>query len=331
MSLLFFNLLTTVFASEAVNKAAGKLAEKGSDAVGNVAGSVDTTLNSTLGINVDTLSNMNVGQVFTFITDKGLSLGTKILAAIVIYLLGAWLIKKIKKITRKIFEKRKVDKSLASFLISTISILLTIILIIITIDALGVNTTSFVALLGGAGIAVGMALSGTLQNFAGGVMILIFKPFKIGDVIEAQGFCGAVSSIEITSTHLTTPDNKKIILPNGSLFNGVINNFTQTGTRRCDWTVCVSYGDDTDKAKALIIKIITEYPKLIKENAPEAPCAFISELSESAVKITARGWVKNDDYWDALACVTERIYKELPAAGLHFPYPHMDVNINNSK
>jgi len=311
---------------------AQKLASHAQQVTQEATAKADSLLPNTLGIKstVDSVSHMDTGQLFTFVTDKGLNLGTKILAAIVIYLLGAWLIKKIKKITKRIFTKKNVDPSLSSFVLSTISILLTLILIIVTIDTLGIDTTSFVALLGGAGLAIGMALSGTLQNFAGGVMILIFKPFKVGDVIEAQGYVGTVSAIEIISTHMTTPDNKKIILPNGSLFNGIINNYSDTGTRRCDWTIGITYGDDVDKAKSLLIKIINECPQIMKENAPEAPSAYVINLSASSVDILGRGWVKTDHYFTALTYVTEKVYEEFPKAGLSFPYPHMNVIMDNT-
>ena len=309
-----------------------KLAAQAQQTTQAAAAKADSLLPNAMGIKstVDSVSHMDTSQFLSFITDKGLNLGTKILAAIVIYLIGAWLIKKIKNITKRIFTRKNVDPSLSSFVLSTVSILLTLLLITVTIDTLGVNTTSFVALLGGAGLAIGMALSGTLQNFAGGVMILIFKPFKVGDTIEAQGYVGTVSAIEIISTHMTTPDNKKIILPNGSLFNGIINNYSDTGTRRCDWTIGITYGNDVDKAKSLLIKIIQECPQIMKDNAPEAPSAYVGNLSASSVDILGRGWVKTDDYFTAMTYVTEKVYEEFPKAGLNFPYPHMNVIMDNT-
>jgi small conductance mechanosensitive channel len=326
-----FNYLIAFLGTD-VAEDAQKLAAQAQQTTQAAAAKADSLLPNAMGIKstVDSVSHMNTSQIFSFITDKGLNLGTKILAAIAIYLIGAWLIKKIKNITRRIFTKKNVDPSLSSFVLSTVSILLTLILIIVTIDTLGVDTTSFVALLGGAGLAIGMALSGTLQNFAGGVMILIFKPFKVGDTIEAEGFIGTVSAIEIISTHMTTPDNKKIILPNGALFNGIINNYSEMGTRRCDWIIGITYGDDADKAKELLIKIIKSCPQIMKEDAPEAPSAFINNLSASSVDIAGRGWVKTDDYYTAMAYVTEKVYAEFPKAGLSFPYPHMDVTMNNA-
>src|SRR5574344_1989198 len=318
MTALFNSLLTLLNVN--LPDDAQKLAAQAQQVTQAATAKADSLLPNSLGIKstVDSVSHMDTSQLFTFVTDKGLNLGTKILAAIVIYLLGEWLIKKIKKITKRIFTKKNVDPSLSSFVLSTVSILLTLILIIVTIDTLGVDTTSFVALLGGAGLAIGMALSGTLQNFAGGVMILIFKPFKVGDTIEAEGFIGTVSAIEIISTHMTTPDNKKI------------NNYSEMGTRRCDWIIGITYGDDADKAKELLIKIIKSCPQIMKEDAPEAPSAFINNLSASSVDIAGRGWVKTDDYYTAMAYVTEKVYAEFPKAGLSFPYQHTDVTMNNA-
>ena len=221
--------------------------------------------------------------------------------------------------------KRKVEASLMTFILSFTNITLTIILIIIVIGALGIDTTSLVALIAGSGLAIGMAMSGTLQNFAGGIMILLFKPFKVGDYIQAQGYDGTVTSIEITNTKITTPDNKKIILPNGSIINGVINNFSTTGTRRCEWKVSISYGDDVAVAKEEILKIINSNPLVISE--PAAPMVALETLGESALVITARAWVNSNDYWTLFYNINEEIYNKLPKAGIRFPYPQMDINI----
>lgn len=254
-----------------------------------------------------------------------IDLGLKILAAFVIYFVGGWIIKRIRYILKKIMTKRKVEASLMTFILSFTNITLTIILIIIVIGALGIDTTSLVALIAGSGLAIGMAMSGTLQNFAGGIMILLFKPFKVGDYIQAQGYDGTVSSIEITNTKITTPDNKKIILPNGSIINGVINNFSTTGTRRCEWKVSISYGDDVTVAKEEILKIIKSNPLVILE--PAAPMVALETLGESALVITARAWVNSKDYWTLFYNINEEIYNRLPKAGIRFPYPQMDINI----
>lgn len=260
--------------------------------------------------------------------DYAIKLGLKIFAAFIIYIIGAWFIRKSKKIIKKICDKRGIEASLSSFLLSFISITFSILLIITTISILGVDTTSFVALLAGSGLAVGMALSGTLQNFAGGIMILLFKPFKVGDYIEAQGFGGTVQSIEITTTHITTPDHKTIILPNGALSNGTINNFSVSGIRRCDWTIGIAYGDDVAKAKEIILAIINKNPVVL--TTPAEPFAALSNLADSAVIITARAWVDSNDYWTLFYEVNEQIYNELPKNGIHFPFPQMDVHVTNN-
>ncbi len=254
-----------------------------------------------------------------------IDLGLKILAAFVIYFVGGWFIKRIRYILKKIMTKRNVEASLMTFILSFTNIALTIILIIIVIGALGIDTTSLVALIAGSGLAIGMAMSGTLQNFAGGIMILLFKPFRVGDYIQAQGYDGTVRAIEITNTQITTPDNKKIILPNGSLINGVINNFSTTGIRRCEWKVNISYGDNVAVAKEEILKIINSNPLILTE--PAAPMAVLESFRDSAIVIMARAWVKNDDFWTLFFDVNEAIYNRLPESGIRFPYPKMDVNI----
>lgn len=259
--------------------------------------------------------------------DYAVKFGIKVLSAFLIYIIGAWLIKKIKALLKKIFIKRAVDESLSTFLLSVISITLTVLLLITTISVLGIDTTSFVALLAGSGLAIGMALSGTLQNFAGGIMILVFKPFKVGDYIEAQGFSGTVKSIEITTIHLSTPDNKIIILPNGALSNGTINNYSTTGLRRCDWTISVAYGSNVEQVKEELLNIVKSHPATLNE--PAEPFVALAELAESSIKFTLRAWVSSENYWDLFFNVNEKIYNNLPKAGISFPFPQLDVNIKN--
>lgn len=277
---------------------------------------------------IKTIIQTPVDQLISTGLDYGLKFGVKILAAIAIYLIGAWLIRKIKTIIRKICERRSLDASLTTFLLSFTSISLSILLIVTTISVLGVDTTSFVALLAGSGVAIGMALSGTLQNFSGGIMILVFKPFKVGDYIEAQGFGGTVTSIEITATHINTPDNKKIILPNGALSNGTINNYSTTGLRRCDWNVSVPYGTDLDKAKEVGLSLIRKHKAVV--NDPAAPHVYLSSFEAGYVVLSFRSWVKVDDYWDIFFDINEEIYKEFPKNGLNAPIPKMDVTVKNA-
>ncbi|MBQ7771982.1 MAG: mechanosensitive ion channel [Bacteroidales bacterium] len=257
--------------------------------------------------------------------DKAVAFGLKVLAALLIYYVGAWLIKKIKGILQRIFERKNTDPAIASFTQSIVSIALTIVLIIVTIGTLGVDTTSFAALLAGGGMAIGMALNGTVQNFAGGIMILIFKPFKAGDFIEALGYSGTVSEVTITSTKLTTVDNRVIIVPNGSLSNGIINNFSKQTMRRVDLTVDVEYGSSSEGTKALLMKIINSDSRIL--TTPAEPFVALNALKDSSVQFVIRVWVNASDYWGVYFDTLDKIYNELPKNGIRFPFPQLDVNI----
>ena len=259
-----------------------------------------------------------------------LQFGLKVLAALAIYFIGAWVIKRIKKLLGNIFERRKTDKAIASFTMSLVSISLTILLIILTVGTLGVNTTSLAAILAAGGMAIGMALSGTVQNFAGGIMLLVFKPFKAGDFIEAQGFSGTVSEVNIVSTKLTTTDNRVIVLPNGSLSSGTINNISQNPIRRLEWKIGVEYGSDIDVARKVILEILNKDSRVLHgKDAPDEPNVKLSGLLDSSVEIQARCWVRTDDYWNLLWEVNELIYNESPKNGIDFPFPQLDVHLHN--
>ena len=259
-----------------------------------------------------------------------LQFGLKVLAALAIYFIGAWVIKRIKKLLGNIFERRKTDKAIASFTMSLVSISLTILLIILTVGTLGVNTTSLAAILAAGGMAIGMALSGTVQNFAGGIMLLVFKPFKAGDFIEAQGFSGTVSEVNIVSTKLTTTDNRVIVLPNGSLSSGTINNISQNPIRRLEWKIGVEYGSNIDQARKVILGILNADARVLHgTDAPDEPNVKLSGLLDSSVEIQARCWVRTDDYWNLLWEVNELIYNELPKNGIDFPFPQLDVHLHN--
>ena len=259
-----------------------------------------------------------------------LQFGLKVLAALAIYFIGAWVIKRIKKLLGNIFERRKTDKAIASFTMSLVSISLTILLIILTVGTLGVNTTSLAAILAAGGMAIGMALSGTVQNFAGGIMLLVFKPFKAGDFIEAQGFSGTVSEVNIVSTKLTTTDNRVIVLPNGSLSSVTINNISQNPIRRLEWKIGVEYGSDIDVARKVILEILNKDSRVLHgKDAPDEPYIRLSALLDSSVEIQARCWVRTDDYWNLLWEVNELIYNELPKNGIDFPFPQLDVHLHN--
>ena len=259
-----------------------------------------------------------------------LQFGLKVLAALAIYFIGAWVIKRIKKLLGNIFERRKTDKAIASFTMSLVSISLTILLIILTVGTLGVNTTSLAAILAAGGMAIGMALSGTVQNFAGGIMLLVFKPFKAGDFIEAQGFSGTVSEVNIVSTKLTTTDNRVIVLPNGSLSSGTINNISQNPIRRLEWKIGVEYGSNIDQTRKVILGILNADARVLHgKDAPDEPNVKLSGLLDSSVEIQARCWVRTNDYWDLLWEINELIYKELPKNGIDFPFPQLDVHLHN--
>ena len=260
--------------------------------------------------------------------DKAVAFGLKVLAALLIYTLGVWIIRKVKKIIKSIFDRKKTDAAIASFAMSITSIALTVILIIITVGTLGIDTTSIAALLAGGGMAIGMALNGTVQNFAGGIMILIFKPFKSGDFIETQGFSGTVSEVTITSTKLSTVDNRVIIIPNGVLSNGIINNYSDKPIRRVELTVDVEYGSSSEKVISILNSIIKDDTRILKE--PAEPFIRLSALKDSSIQFTIRLWVDADDYWGVHFDTLEKIYKELPKNGINFPFPQLDVNIRQN-
>ena len=263
--------------------------------------------------------------------DSAVTFGLKVLAAFVIYIIGAWIIKKIKKILTRVFEKRNTDDAIASFIQSIVSIAMTIMLIIITIGALGIDTTSIAALLAGGGMAIGMALNGTVQNFAGGIMIILFKPFKADDFVEVGGYSGTVEEVSITSTKLRTTDNRIIIIPNGVISNGTINNYSQMPLRRLDLTVDVEYGTSAEKTCEAVSELIKADTRILTSSVEGAadPFVALSALKDSSIQFVIRVWVKSEDYWNVNFDLIAKIYEELPKKGINFPYPKLDVNILN--
>ncbi len=271
-----------------------------------------------------------IEQLIPEFIDSIIKFGIKVLIALLIYVVGAWLIRKIRGLLRKIFEKRQTDKAIASFVESFTSISLTIILVIITVGTLGVNTTSLAALLAAGGMAIGMALSGTVQNFAGGIMILVFKPFKAGDFIETEnGYSGTVSEVNIFSTKLTTTDNRLIIIPNGSLSNGTVNNYSGNRMRRIEWLVGVEYGTDSEQVKNALKEIVAGESRTLytATGAPADPLIEVNALLDSAVQYVVRIWVKSEDYWPVYYRLNEQIYTILPQKGIDFPFPQLDVRM----
>ncbi|MEM7162849.1 MAG: mechanosensitive ion channel domain-containing protein [Bacteroidota bacterium] len=249
--------------------------------------------------------------------------GLPLLKAIAVLLIGLWVIKRIVGLFKKVMEKRGVDESLRPFLGSLVGTLLKVLLIITVLGLFGVPMTSFIAILGAAGLAVGMALSGTLQNFAGGVMLLIFKPFKVGDLISAMGHTGHVKEIQIFVTKLLTPENKTVILPNGPLSNGDMVNFSEQGKIRVDLTMGIGYGDDINKAKEALMTVMNNHPKVLND---PAPFVGVVELGDSSVNLAVRPHTNPEDYWDVYFDIYQAGKEALDAAGVEIPFPQMDVH-----
>lgn len=332
----------------------------------------------------DELVNKVVNSMVTFTINLAI--------AIVVFYVGKFIIKKIHNFLSAIMISRRVDKSLSTFLLSFVRAVLYFLLVITVIGILGIETSSFIALFASAGVAIGMALSGTLQNFAGGVLVLLLKPYKVGDYIEAQGYSGTVKEIQIFHTIILTPDNKSIIIPNGGLSTSSINNYSREDYRRVDWTVSISYGDNVDDARRAILEIIDSDERIVKkyveddrskrvkemqealldsqvelpeqkttwlsrlfakrrrkpviaadaiESAARAkalallpktdrsPVVKLSALADSSVNLTVRAWTLNSYYWTVFFDINERIYNELPQHGIHFPFPQLDVHMQN--
>lgn len=251
----------------------------------------------------------------------------KVITALLILIVGLYLIKVIIKSSRKLMDKRGIDITLQKFLGNLGGWILKILLFITVISQLGVATTSFAAIIAAAGLAIGLALQGSLGNFAGGVLIMIFKPFRIGDLIEAQGEIGVVKEIEIFTTKLTGLSNKEIIIPNGSLSNGNIVNYSTEGTRRVDLVFGVSYDADIKQTKDVLMKVLTSNDKVLKDPKPSVT---VLELADSSVNFAVRPWCKTEHYWDVYFDTTEKAKLELDKAGIEIPYPHR-VNINKTE
>ncbi|MBU2922433.1 mechanosensitive ion channel [Winogradskyella psychrotolerans] len=245
--------------------------------------------------------------------------GPKVIGAILIWIIGNWVIKMLLKGVSKAMNKGDYDDSLKKFLLNLTNWILKILLIIVVLSTVGVETTSFAAIIAAAGLAIGLALQGSLANFAGGVLIMIFKPIKIGDLIEAQGEIGVVKEIEIFTTKLIGLSNKEIIIPNGSLSNGNIVNYTTQGTRRVDLVFGVSYDADIKQTKDVFSKVLAAHPLILKD---PAPTIALSELADSSINFVVRPWCKTEDYWTVYFEVTENVKEALDAAGIEIPYPH---------
>jgi small conductance mechanosensitive channel len=333
---------------------------------------------------------MSFDEIINRMVKSMLEFGSHLAIALIVFYIGRFAIRKILRLVASIFIHRRLDQSLAVFVLSLAKIVMYFILVITVIGILGIETSSFLALFASAGVAIGMALSGTLQNFAGGVLILILKPYKIGDYIEAQGYAGTVKAIQIFSTIINTTDNKQIIIPNGGLSTSSINNYSKEQYRRVDWTVSIAYGDDFDVAKKAITEILLSDPRVIKQYTDDdttdtdnnaetetdqarldeaamshdwfhslrkkktqvaeniksplnnfhkdammllpkvdrKPFVGLGTLNSSSIDITVRAWTRSEDYWGIFFTMNERFYKELPKYGLNFPFPQLDVHVN---
>ena len=271
---------------------------------------------------VSELFNYDFSTLLQMAIDGCISFAIKVAIALAIYYVGRWIIRRVLKFMDKVYNKRNVEVSLRSFLSGIVKVLLYVVVILIVIQVLGINTSS----LASAGLDVGMALSGTLQNFAGGVMILFLKPYRVGDYIDAQGEEGTVKSIGLFSTEIITVDNRIIYIPNSSISTSVIDNYSTSDIRRVDWTVNVEYGSDANKVREALLAILKSDSRAMTE---PAPVVFLTELADSAVVFSARVWCKNGDYWGLKFDIQERIYNELPKQGIKFPFPQLDVTVRN--
>lgn len=273
---------------------------------------------------ITSISGMTISEIISIMASYIISFGIKIFKVILIWFIGRWLAKRLRALIKIIMERHNTAPSVQTFLSSLVDVVIMITLIIMIIGVLGIDTSSFIALFASAGVAVGMALSGTLQNFAGGVIILLFRPYKVGDYIEAQGQAGTVKEIQIFNTILKTPDNKIILVPNGPISTGIINNYSRESLRRVDFTVSISYGDNFDKAKEVLSAIIDADSRILKE---PAPFIALSSLNSSSIDIAVRVWAKQEDYWSIYFDMNKTIYETLPKHGLEFPFQTFTVNV----
>jgi len=267
--------------------------------------------------------NVRWDQVVSQLITWSLDAGRHILIAVVVYLIGHYLIKLLNYLLVRFMERRNVEISVQTFVKSFVGVLLQVLLIVTVVSALGVNTTSFAALLASFGVAIGMALSGNLQNFAGGIVILFLKPYKVGDWIEAQGTAGTVQSIMIFHTVLLTADGKLIYVPNGAMSSGTITNYTLTPSRRVEWVIGIEYGEDVERARQVVLDILKADSRVL---ADPAPVVWLGELNSSSVDMTIRCWTDNADYWNVLFETREKIYNRFNELGIGFPFPQVTVH-----
>lgn len=274
-------------------------------------------------------SSLTMNDLYNIAANFAVDIVIKIIEIALIWFIGRWLGRRLISICKAMMERRKTNESVASFTLSLIDVVVMIVLLIIIIGVIGIDTSSFIALFASAGVAIGMALSGTLQNFAGGVMILLFRPYKVGEFIEAQGVSGTVKEIQIFNTVVKTGDNKLILLPNGPVSTGIITNYSREAYRRVDMTFSVSYGDDYETAKELLLRLVKEDTRIL--NSPAEPAVALSALSASSIDISLRVWCKQEDYWGVLNDMNKKVYETFPKAGLNFPYQTFTLHVNKEE
>jgi small conductance mechanosensitive channel len=292
-------------------------------AVSDSIASVSRTMNVSEAIH--TLSGLTLAEVVHEITDLAVSIVGKLIQLSLIWYIGRWISKRLITLVRVVMERRDVNMSIRSFVISLLDVVTLAIILIMIISVLGIDTSSFIALFASAGVAIGMALSGTLQNFAGGVIILLLRPFKVGDFIEAQGVAGTVREIQIFNTLVATGDNKVILLPNGPVSTGIINNYSREKVRRVDMVFSISYGDDFEKAKEVLQRLVKEDERILDK--PAEPAINLLELSASSIDISVKVWCMQEDYWNVKFDMNKKVYEVFPKEGLNFPYQTITVNV----
>lgn len=288
----------------------------------------DSVQKQRLAESIDKLMNLDMQQMMSHLAEQAIWVFVKLLIALAFYFVGRWLIRRILRLMDRMFERKGVDISIRPFIRNTSSVVMILVLVLVVVQTLGVNVTSLIAIFSAATLAIGMALSGTAQNFAGGVMILAVKPYRVGDYITAQGQSGTVQEIKLFSTVITTVDNQTIYIPNNVIATGIIDNYSTATTRRAEWSLMLTYGDDIEAARKLILGMLTEEKRVLP--AP-APVVWIAALENNGVRLTVRAWTKNEDLWNVFFGYNERFYNELPKAGLHFALQQHEILVKEEK
>jgi small conductance mechanosensitive channel len=285
---------------------------------------------STMDEATEAVASMDPQTIMQFLQNNGLdsstlvNFGKNIVIALLIFYVGKFVISLVVRGLRKMMRRQEVDPTLETFVCNLVRMALLVVVIIAAIGALGIQTTSFIAIFGAAGLAVGLALQGSLSNFAAGVLIVLFRPYRVGDFVEAAGIAGVVEQVQILTTVLKTGDNKQIIVPNGQIMDSIITNYSANETRRVDMVVGVSYDDDLDKVRATIQELIDAEERILDD---PAPTVAVSELADSSVNFVVRPWVKTPDYWGVMFDLTEAIKKRFDKDGISFPFPQQDVHL----